>query len=129
MVYRYHVKLFYTILLIGKYGVAHRCAAGKRFTIHIAIFEMRGGWAQVLSHRIYDRIYDRINHLETIPAPTVVLQGQADPLVPVASAEDIVARLPSAALRLIPGLGHDTPIELVTTFADAITDASERASD
>lgn len=71
----------------------------------------------------------RLNHLETITAPTVVLQGTDDPLVPVASAEDIVARVPGAELRLIPGLGHDIPVELVTTFADAITAAAERATD
>ena len=71
----------------------------------------------------------RLNNLEKITAPTVVLQGEDDPLVPVASAEDIAARVPGAELRLIPGLGHDIPAELVTTFADAITAAAKRASD
>ena len=71
----------------------------------------------------------RLNNLEKITAPTVVLQGEDDPLVPVASAEDIAARVPGAELRLIPGLGYDIPAELVTTFADAITAAAKRASD
>ena len=71
----------------------------------------------------------RLNNLEKITAPTVVLQGEDDPLVPVASAEDIAARVPGAELRLIPGLGHDIPAELVTTFADAITAAAKRSTD
>lgn len=71
----------------------------------------------------------RLNNLATITAPTVVLQGTDDPLVPVVSAEDIVARVPGAELRLISGLGHDIPIELVSVFADAITAAAERATD
>ena len=71
----------------------------------------------------------RLNNLEKITAPTVVLQGEDDPLVPVASAEDIAARVPGAELRLIPGLGHDIPAALVTTFADAITAAAKRSTD
>lgn len=70
----------------------------------------------------------RLTHLEKITAPTVVLQGTDDPLAPVASAEDIVARVLGAELRLIPGLGHDIPVALVSTFADAITAAAERAT-
>lgn len=69
-----------------------------------------------------------IHNLEKITAPTVVLQGQADSLVPGASTEDIVARVPGAELRLIPGLGHDLPVALVSVFADAITAAAERAT-
>lgn len=70
----------------------------------------------------------RLNNLENITAPTVVLQGTEDPIVPVASAEDIVARVPGAELRLIPGLGHFIPVELVPVFADAITAAAARAT-
>jgi pimeloyl-ACP methyl ester carboxylesterase len=70
----------------------------------------------------------RLNHLETIQAPTVVLQGTEDPLVPVESAEDIAARVPDADLRLIPGLGHHIPVALVPEFADAITAAATRAT-
>ena len=70
----------------------------------------------------------RLNHLKTIKAPTVVLQGADDPLQPVASAKDIAARVPGADLRLVPGLGHDIPAALVPTFADAITAAADRAT-
>lgn len=69
----------------------------------------------------------RLSNLENITVPTMVLQGTADPLVPVESAEDIAARVPNAELRLIPDLGHTIPVELVTEFADAITDVAEQA--
>jgi pimeloyl-ACP methyl ester carboxylesterase len=70
----------------------------------------------------------RLNNLQNIEVPTVVVQGTEDPLVPVASAEDIAARVPDADLRIIPGLGHSIPVELVPLVADAITDAAARAS-
>ena len=70
----------------------------------------------------------RLNNLENIAVPTVVLQGTADPLVPVASAEDIAARVPDAELWIIPGLGHFIPVELVPEFAEAITAAATRAT-
>lgn len=69
----------------------------------------------------------RLNNLENIKAPTVVLQGANDPLVPVESAEDIAARVPGAELRIIPGLGHSYPVALVPVFVDAITAAAERS--
>jgi pimeloyl-ACP methyl ester carboxylesterase len=39
----------------------------------------------------------RLNNLKNIEAPTVVLQGTDDPIVPLASAEDIATRVPDAA--------------------------------
>jgi pimeloyl-ACP methyl ester carboxylesterase len=69
----------------------------------------------------------RLSNLQNITAPTIVLHGTDDPLVPVASAEDIAARIPDAELRLVPGLGHDIPLALVPEFVDAIISAAERA--
>jgi pimeloyl-ACP methyl ester carboxylesterase len=63
----------------------------------------------------------RLNNLQNISAPTVILHGSEDPLVPIAAAEDIASRVPNAELRIIPGLGHFVPVALVTDFADAIT--------
>ncbi len=75
-----------------------------------------------------------VGHLETaerrfaglalIAVPTVVVQGTDDPLVPVASAEDIAAMVPGAELRLIPGLGHDLPEALADEFVAAVLAAA-----
>jgi pimeloyl-ACP methyl ester carboxylesterase len=71
---------------------------------------------------------DRRAKLRTIKAPTVVLHGAEDPIVPVEAGRDVAANIPGAELRVIPGMGHDLPIALVNTFADAITAAASRAT-
>lgn len=72
-------------------------------------------------------INDRRSKLKTIKAPTVVVHGADDPLVPAEAGRDIAANIPGAELRIIPGLGHDLPIALTGKFADAITAAAARA--
>jgi 2-hydroxy-6-oxonona-2,4-dienedioate hydrolase len=50
-----------------------------------------------------DRIEDK---LPGITAPTLVVRGEKDPLVPQRWAEEVVRRLPRGELRVLPGLGH-----------------------
>jgi pimeloyl-ACP methyl ester carboxylesterase len=49
----------------------------------------------------------RANELKGIAAPTLVLHGKADPLVPFACGEDTARRIPGATLVGIDGMGHD----------------------
>jgi pimeloyl-ACP methyl ester carboxylesterase len=70
---------------------------------------------------------DRTARLKTITAPTVVLHGEVDPLIPVAGGEHTAASIPGAELRIIPGMGHDLPPALYDTFVDAIVSAASRA--
>jgi pimeloyl-ACP methyl ester carboxylesterase len=70
---------------------------------------------------------DRRPRLKTITAPTVVLHGADDPLVPVAGGRDTAANIPGAELRVIEGMGHDMPPALYGIFLDAIGRAVERA--
>ena len=70
---------------------------------------------------------DRRPKLAAIAAPTVVLHGVDDPLVPVAGGRDTAANIKGAELREIPGMGHDMPPALYPTFVDAIWRAVERA--
>ena len=51
----------------------------------------------------------RADELAGIKAPTLVLHGQADPLVPFTCAEDTARRIPGARLAGIDGMGHDLP--------------------
>ena len=71
---------------------------------------------------------DRRMKLKTIKVPTVVVHGALDPLMSVEGGKDTAANIPGAELRIIPGMGHDLPIPLVTTIADAITAAAFRAT-
>lgn len=63
---------------------------------------------------------DRRERLKAITAPTLVIHGEDDPLVPVEGGEDTAASIAGAKLHLIPGMGHDLPVELVEQVADAI---------
>ncbi|WP_062765929.1 alpha/beta fold hydrolase [Sphingopyxis terrae] len=63
---------------------------------------------------------DRRPMLKSISAPTLVIHGEGDPLVPLAGGRDTADNIPGARLLTIPGMGHDLPLGLVDTLADAI---------
>ena len=71
---------------------------------------------------------DRREMLKKLKLPAVVLHGADDPLVPVEGGKDTAENIPGAELRVVPGMGHDFPLALVNTFADAIEAAAKRAS-
>ncbi|MDP1625681.1 alpha/beta fold hydrolase [Parvibaculum sp.] len=71
---------------------------------------------------------DRRPKLRTIRAPAVVLHGADDPLVPVAAGVDTAENIPEAELRIVEGMGHDMPLALIGTIADAIVAAAVRAT-
>ncbi len=70
---------------------------------------------------------DRTPMLGRITAPTRVIHGQADPLVPVAAAHDLVARIAGAEADIIPGMGHDLPLQLLPRIAEGIATNAGRA--
>jgi pimeloyl-ACP methyl ester carboxylesterase len=63
---------------------------------------------------------DRRALLKSISAPTLVVHGEDDPLVPLAAGRDTADNIAGARLLTIPGMGHDLPLALVDTLADAI---------
>ncbi|WP_300337453.1 alpha/beta fold hydrolase [Accumulibacter sp.] len=63
---------------------------------------------------------DRRALLRTISAPTLVLHGADDPLIPVACGYDVAAHIPGAKMQVIEGMAHDLPLALTEVFADAI---------
>ena len=54
----------------------------------------------------------RVKPLQSMHVPTLVIHGDADPLVNVAGAYDTVGAIPNAQLEIIPGMGHDLPPQL-----------------
>ncbi len=70
---------------------------------------------------------DRRERLKGVTAPTVVLHGADDPLVPLAGGEDTAANIPGAELRVIPGMGHDLTPLLFEVCEQAILRAVERS--
>ncbi|HTP74878.1 MAG TPA: alpha/beta fold hydrolase [Burkholderiaceae bacterium] len=71
---------------------------------------------------------DRSPLLARIGAPTRVIHGDADPLVPVQCGLDLVRRIAGAEVDVVPGMGHDLPEALFDRFADGIRDNAARAA-
>jgi pimeloyl-ACP methyl ester carboxylesterase len=63
---------------------------------------------------------DRSPLLARIVAPTRVIHGDADPLVPVPAAHDLVRKIPGAVADIVPGMGHDLPLALLPRIAEGI---------
>ncbi len=63
---------------------------------------------------------DRRDRLGRVTTPTLVLHGEADPLVKLEAGEETAASIPGARLVTIPGWGHDLPVELIDRLADEV---------
>jgi proline iminopeptidase len=91
---------------------------------------------EVMAGRAFDRSYDptgarrqllailadrdRAKALGTIAAPTLVIHGAADPLVPLANGVDTAHRIPGARLEVIEAMAHDLPPSQVATMVELI---------
>jgi len=71
---------------------------------------------------------DRRKLLRTIAAPTLVIHGASDPLVPLAAGRDTAQHIPGASLLVIDGMGHDLPAALLPRLVQAIADHCDRAA-
>ena len=71
---------------------------------------------------------DRRTRLATIRAPSLVIHGEDDPLIPPACGRDTAASIPNADLMMIDGMGHDLPPVLHLPTIDAIDRTARRAS-
>jgi len=69
---------------------------------------------------------DRTPLLPRITAPTRVIHGRDDPLVPVPAGHDLVAKIKGAVADIVPGMGHDLPLQLLPRFADGIAENARR---
>ena len=72
---------------------------------------------------------DRRARLHRITAPTVVIHGLDDPLIPIEAARDTAAHIAGASLIEIAGMGHDVPEALVALVLECIIAVAARASD
>jgi pimeloyl-ACP methyl ester carboxylesterase len=69
----------------------------------------------------------RVPLLRRIEAPTLVIHGAEDPLVPVAAGHDLARHISGARLSIIPGMGHDLPAPLLPTFSRLILQHAREA--
>lgn len=62
----------------------------------------------------------RRSRLAKVRTPTLVLHGEADPLVKVEAGEDTARHISGARLVTVPGWGHDLPVPLIPRLASEI---------
>lgn len=63
---------------------------------------------------------DRRKLLQQLSLPSLVIHGKCDPLVPVECGIDTARNIPGATLKILEGMGHDLPKELVPRMARLI---------
>jgi pimeloyl-ACP methyl ester carboxylesterase len=88
-------------------------------------FAFDEAWTRMIVGRAFDRSFspegtarqvkavmaqgNRKKALASVTAPTLVIHGTDDPVVPVEAGRDTVEAIPGARLMLIEGMGHDLP--------------------
>lgn len=70
---------------------------------------------------------NRKQALTSVRAPTLVIHGEADPLVPFEGGKDTAETIPGAELLIIKGMGHSLPPEVWPKALDAITKNASKA--
>jgi pimeloyl-ACP methyl ester carboxylesterase len=70
----------------------------------------------------------RAHLLPRITAPTHVIHGEADPLVPVEAGRDLAKHIHGASGDFIAGMGHDLPVQLLPRLAEGIAANARRAA-
>lgn len=67
---------------------------------------------------------DRVNDLNRIKLPTLVIHGEADPLVPLLGGIETANAIPESTFTTIPGMGHDLPVQLIPRIVEMLADHS-----
>jgi pimeloyl-ACP methyl ester carboxylesterase len=113
-----------------------RSIAGKGFEID----ELA---ARELAECAYDRCYypegttrqlaailtapSRLQALQELAVPTLVIHGSDDALVPLECGRDTAERIPDAELLIIEGMGHDLPEPVWGQITDAVASNAQKA--
>jgi pimeloyl-ACP methyl ester carboxylesterase len=70
---------------------------------------------------------NRAPKLRGVTAPTLVIHGAADPLVPIEGGRDTASSIPGAELLVIEGMGHDLPEGAWPQIVGAISEHTTKA--
>jgi pimeloyl-ACP methyl ester carboxylesterase len=74
------------------------------------------GWSPYMHD---PKLRDRIS---SVKAPTLVIHGEKDGIVPLRHSEEYSSRIPNARLEVIPGMGHLPALEDPETVADLVVE-------
>ena len=70
----------------------------------------------------------RHDRLADIKAPTLVIHGVDDTLIPPDGGEDTARSIPGARLELIEGMGHDLPIDRWQQLVELVAEHAKGAT-
>lgn len=112
----YHVQ---TAQMIGSPGYPVREQV-LRERVRLAIERSYYPQGFVRQHAAIRAGGSRVEALERITAPTLVIHGSADRLVPPAGGIDTAAHIKNAKLEMIEGMGHDLPPRLLPRLVELI---------
>jgi pimeloyl-ACP methyl ester carboxylesterase len=112
--------------IIGTPGAAdaERAAARARVAFARGIHEW-GSARQLLAIRADG---NRTAQLAAVAAPTLVLHGEADPLIDVSGGVATAEAIPGARLVTIPGWGHDLPVGYLDRIVPPLREHLDAAS-
>jgi len=101
-----------------------RLFAGTRYPfdeqaeVLLAASEVDLGWHPESGHGIaVNASPSRLDRIDAIAVPTLVVHGSADPVFPLAHATETAARIPAGTLWVVEGLGHETPAPFLAELA------------
>ena len=83
-------------------------------------FAVTGGSVIVLAIAAVIASGHRVELLQKLRVPTLVLHGEDDPLLPVECGRDVARLVPAAEIQTYPGWGHDFPKGMIPTVIDRI---------
>lgn len=93
---------------------------------------VKDGYSSIASSRQLLAILssgNRSKSLGRIMAPTLVIHGKCDPLLPIQAGEEVAACIPNARLLAIEKMGHDLSDEAVETIVNAVARHCHRYKD
>ncbi len=120
-------------LVLGRHRVqslADRFLDGRAHEAVVALTRLtRGGslvWRSFVTEQraLLDELDGLRRGLADIAAPTAVVHGRTDRLVPLSVAEDLAAAIGGATLTVVPGAGHLLPHDRPRVIASAIDSVS-----
>jgi pimeloyl-ACP methyl ester carboxylesterase len=113
--------LMFVFSVIGSPGFAQDAAVLRPHLERVARRGLyRAGTARQLAAILASG--DRRPMLHNVEAPTLVIHGANDPLVPGAAGRDPARHIRGATLEIIDGMGHDFPPALMTRIAARVAD-------
>jgi pimeloyl-ACP methyl ester carboxylesterase len=95
--------------------------------LHVATGPIPAGSARQFA-AILENVNRRWKRMRTICAPTVVIHGALDPLIPRRAADATAKAIAGANLVIVPNMGHDLPTGAYNMVIDAIVSNAQRAS-